>query len=133
MTTMPTLTGTSRDHDAVLDWAGHDTARLHEAFAGELARTPDLRYARALLTELRGRLGWPYPDTPPAEVLGSLGRAGSPSLASMLAREQERPAAYRRPGLVAELVRLAAAAGPSAGAIGAATTPPMQTPRGIAR
>lgn len=98
--------------DELLDWAGKDTARLHELYAAELARDPRAQRP-VLLTALRDLLGWPLPDTPPEEVLTYAGRPSWP-LARVLAAEQARPARWHRPELITALEARAAAAGPDA-------------------
>jgi hypothetical protein len=106
------VTGLPRAAGALLAWAGSDPARVHEALVAELAG-----YRREnVLAELRNRLPWPHPDTPPAEVLAACGTPGFPPLA-LLRVEQARPARYRRPELIAELQARVAGQGDNAEAL----------------
>lgn len=109
---MPPVTARA---DEVLDWCGRDVARQHAAYAAELERDPRAQRP-SLLTQLRHRLGWPAPDTPPDVVLRYAGRPPWP-LARVLAAEEARPEPYRRPELIAELTRRVAAAGENASSV----------------
>lgn len=113
--------------DEVLAWCGKNVARVHEAYAAELARDPRARRP-ALLSALRDRLGWPLPDTPVAEVLTYAGRPPWP-LAWVLAAEEARPTRYQRAELIAELGRRVAAAGANATSVSPVSSAP--TPRGL--
>jgi hypothetical protein len=114
------VTGPPRLAADLLAWAGTDPERCHEALMAELAG-----YRREnVLAELRNRLPWPHPDTPPAEVLAACGTPGFPPLA-LLRVEQARPARYRRPELVAELQAHVAGQGDNAEAV--APTNPAAT------
>jgi len=101
--------------EQLLAWVGRDLARANVAYVAEVARPPAQRRPVAL-TALTGVLGWPAPDTPPADVLRFAGTPGLP-IAQALAAEQARPQHLQRPDLIRELAERAAAAGPNAAAL----------------
>jgi hypothetical protein len=96
----------------LLDWAGTDPGRCHEALMAELAG----HKRENVLAELRNRMAWPGPDVDPAAVLAACGTPGFPPLA-LLRVEQARPSRYRRPQLIAELEARVAGQGDNAEAI----------------
>jgi hypothetical protein len=115
MAALPRLAGD------LLDWAGTDHARVHDALMAELAG----HQRENVLAELRNRLPWPHPDTPPAAVLAACGTPGFPP-ASLLAVERARPARYRRPDLIRALKARVAGQGDNAEAIAPARPDPEQ-------
>jgi len=112
-----------RDLAAVLEWAGQDVARLHEAWQAEVDKPP-ARQRPELVHALEDRLGWPLPSTPPAVVLEWCRRPGF-TPAGVLAVERARPPRWQRPALIAELEARVAAQGDNAGAV--APTNPAAT------
>jgi hypothetical protein len=97
----------------LLAWAGADNDRCHEALMAELA-APKPR--DNVIAELRNRLAYPYPDTPPAEVLAWCRRPGF-TPAGALAVERARPPRWQRPKLIAELEAIVAGQGDNASAV----------------
>jgi hypothetical protein len=104
-----------RDPAGVLEWAGQDVERLHVAWQAEVDKPP-ARQRPELLHQLRERLGWPAPDTPPATVLAWCQRPGF-TPARCLATEQARPERWQRPELIAQLAEIVARQGQNASAL----------------
>jgi hypothetical protein len=101
--------------DEITAWVNNGLYRANVAWNAEMSRLPAARRP-VVFAALSGVLLWPLPDTPPAEVLANVGRPGLP-IADALMREEARPPSMRRPELIAELRKRAAAAGPHATAV----------------
>lgn len=100
---------------AEIEAAAGDTERLHDLLFAALALGPGL--GDTFVTVIRNQLGvWPFPDTPPAEVLRGAGTPGI-SVGHVLATEESRPARYQRPELIAELRLWVDGLGPHATAL----------------
>ncbi|HKS45536.1 MAG TPA: hypothetical protein VJT49_10560 [Amycolatopsis sp.] len=100
--------------DEITAWVNNDLYRANLAWWAEMARLPAAR-RQVVFAALSAVLLWPMPDTPPAEVLANVGRAGLP-VADALMREEARPPHMRRPELIAQL-RTLATGNPNATAI----------------
>ncbi|TCJ36868.1 hypothetical protein [Parafrankia sp. BMG5.11] len=120
--------------DELVSVIGTDPERLHGAYLAEMAKDEHHRHG-GLVNELRRLLGaWPYPDTPPEQVLAFVGRPGCPPLTVLIDREASRPERYRRPALVAALRERAAEVGQAhAAALGSAWPRPAVVTGGLFR
>lgn len=99
-----------RRFDVVMRWVCQaqgntaDRHRAHVAYEREKHRHPNLRDYK-LVAELVAVIGWPLPDTPPAEVLQALDRPGI-DLIGVINRERDRPTRMIRRDLIAALEKL---------------------------